>query len=278
MNQYVECKTQQELDVCCKNHDIAIVRQGIFTAWENSQVTAWGNSQVTAWGNSQVTAWGNSQVTARGNSQVTAWENSQVTAWENSQVTARGNSQVTAWENSQVTAYNYSQIRACDYSIVHAKGYNALTQNSEQTTITKTKNCTLIKTDKVDSIESFIKYYPVESTRYSVILYKAVKPDLTSFYTNKIEYPQKGKIENDILDDASEGSCANGLHFSHFDWAVRFGQDKQEPFVILKARIPKIHPKTKLPNIVVSSDCDGKLRCKMAETLEVITDWQHYKP
>jgi hypothetical protein len=225
-------------------------------------VTAWGNSQVTAWGNSQVTAWGNSQVTA----------------WGNSQVTARENSQVTARENSQVTACNYAMVRACDYSIVKANGYNSLTQNGDNAKVTKTKNCTLLKVpDKIKSLEDYINFYPCKITETAIYLYKAVREDLKAFYDQTTQYPKKGKTSTDTLSPSSAGSCAKGLHFSHFDWAVSFGQSSGK-FVILKARIPKINPETKKGNIVVSEDCDGKLRCQYAEIIEVITDWQHYKP
>jgi hypothetical protein len=237
LNNYIECKTQQELEVCCKNYDIAIVRNGIFTARENSQVTAWGNSQVTA----------------------------------------RGNSQVTARENSQVTAYNYSMVRACDYSVVKASGYNALTQNGDNAKITKSKNCTLIKVpDKVTSLKEYMDFYPCKVTDTAIYLYKAVKKDLKAFYDGVTQYPVKGKISTDVLSPSSSGSCAKGLHFSHFDWAVNLGQSSGK-FVILKARIPKINPQTKKENIVVSEDCDGKLRCQYAEIVEVIKDWQHYQ-
>jgi hypothetical protein len=247
VNNYVECKTQSELDVCCINHDIAIVRNGIFTARGNSQVTARGNSQVTAWGNSQVTAWGNSQVTAR--------------------------------ENSQVTACNYAMVRACDYSVVKANGYNALTKNGDNAKITMTNNCTLIKTpDKVDSLEAYINFYPCKTTNTAIYLYKAVRVDLKAFYDGITQYPIKGKISTNELSPKSAGSCAKGLHFSHFDWSVNFGLTKNCKFAVLKARIPKINPQTKKNNIVVSDDCDGKLRCQYAEIVEVITDWQHYKP
>ena len=263
MHQLIECKTQQELENCCKNGDIAIVREGKFTAYGSSQVTACDSSQVTAYDSSQVTAYDSSQVRACDSSQVRAYGSSQVTAYGSSQVRACGSSQVRAYGSSQVTAYDSSQVRAC--------GYVAVTQQDPSAKIKVSKTCILIKVPPMDGLTDYLNRFPIEKSATKVILYKAVQPDLQSFYPQKVQYPESGtvKLEGEI-DPPESGSCAHGLHFSHFDWAVEFGEGEGN-FVILKAEIAK-------KDIVVSPDCDGKVRCSKAKIIEVIKDWQHYQP
>jgi hypothetical protein len=239
MNQFIECKTQKDLEKCCKNGDIAIVREGEFTACGSSQVRAYGSSQVRACGSSQVRAYDSSQV--------------------------------TAYDSSQVRAYDSSQVRACGSSQVTAYGYVAVTQHGNDTRIKVTKTCALIKVPPTKGLTDYLNRYPIEKSATKVILYKAVQPDLQSFYSTKIQYPESGMVELEgKIDPPENGSCAHGLHFSHFDWAVGFGQGFGK-FVILKAEINK-------KAIIVSPDCDGKVRCSKAKIIEVIRDWQHYQP
>ena len=181
----------------------------------------------------------------------------------------------TACGSSQVTACGSSQVRACDSSQVTAYGYVALTQQSKNAKIIKTKTCSLIVVPPVGGLDDYLNRYPIKSTAKYCELYKAVWPDLTSINCSyvAVQYPESGKVElKDKIAPPESGSCASGLHFAHFDWAVRFGEDSDiKDFVILKAKIP-------LDHIVVSPDCDGKVRTDEAVILEVIKDWQHYKP
>jgi hypothetical protein len=252
--EFIECKTQKEVDACCKKGDIAIVRSGIFIACGNSQVRAYGSSQVRAYGSSQVRAYDSTQVRA--------YDSSQVRAYGSSQVRAYDSSQVRAYDSSQVIAYDSSQVRAC--------GYVAVTQQSNFAIIYVGKNCTLLKVPNIDGISDYCERYPVKQDGDYIYLYKATKPDRISFYDNKTQYPESGIIKTDKLAPKEAGSCAKGLHFSHYDWAVNFGL-QHDDFIILKARIKK-------DRIVVSPDCNGKIRTDEAEIVEVIKDWQHYKP
>ncbi len=222
-NKCIECSTQKELEECCGGGDIAVVRQGIFTAYGSNQVTAYGSSQVTACG------------------------------------------------SNQVTAYDSSQVKACGSSQVTAYGYVAITQHGMDAKITKGKHCKLIKVPPIVSLEDYLERYPIEEAENTIILYKAVNENMTSLCSRTpITYPESGIVKSDKIDPPDKGSCAEGLHFAHFDWAVSFGQGYGK-FVILKARIPK-------KSIVVSPDCDGKIRTNEAEIIEVIKDWQHYNP
>ena len=172
---------------------------------------------------------------------------------------AYGNSTVTAYGNSTVTAYGQVCIRKFGGKIIMS-----------------TKSCVIIEPIKIKGLDDFLSLYPAEKKGKSIYLFKAVNVDMVS--SRNMEYPKKGVVTNDKLDPPEYGSCANGLHFAHFDWAVRYGMGEWDKFKILKARIPITNPKTKKDNIVVASDCDGKLRCQYAEIVEVIDDWQHYNP
>ena len=248
MNNLVEVKTQDEFEQCGRDGDIAFVRAGIWTACGSSQVTACGSSQVTA------------------------YNSSQVTACDSSQVRAYDSSQVRACDSSQVRAYGSSQVTACGSSHVRAYGYVAITKQSKDAKIVKGKNCSLIVVPPVSSVGDFLCRYPIKATKKYAELYKAVKPDLTSINSSygAIKYPESGTVELKDPAPSSDGSCANGLHFAFFDWAVKFGLGSDAEFVILKAKIP-------LDHIIVAPDCDGKVRTDRAEIVEVITDWQHYK-
>jgi hypothetical protein len=126
-------------------------------------------------------------------------------------------------------------------------------------------------------VTDYLERFPITKDQDSLVLYKAVGKNLSSLCSSTpIKYPKTGIITNEKLDPPSDGSCANGLHFSHLDWAINFGQHYSE-FVLLKARIPIKHPETGEDNIIVAPDCDGKIRTAYAEILEVIEDWRSYQ-
>ena len=270
MDELIGVTTQNQFDKAIKDHDIPVVRDGVWYATDRAQVTAYDRAQVTAYDRAQVTASDRAQVTAYDSAQVTATGSAQVTASDRAQVTATGRAQVTAYDSAQVTATGSAQVTAY--------GYVAVTSHAHTVRVTAGKHCAVIQVRPVGGLEDYLERYPIKATAKYVMLYKAVAPDMRSIHAdNKIAYPAKGKIENPTLDPPEKGACANGLHFSHFDWAVSFGLIRGE-FLILKARVPKRHPKTGKDNIVVSANCDGKVRCQYAEIVEVITDWQHYDP
>jgi hypothetical protein len=56
MKQFIECRTQADVDRVTGDGNIAIVRSGRFVAWGSSHVEARGSSHVVAWGSSHVEA------------------------------------------------------------------------------------------------------------------------------------------------------------------------------------------------------------------------------
>jgi hypothetical protein len=199
---YVDCKTQKELDAALKlpNTMPNLVGAGKFEVDGSSQVAASGASQVTAYGSSQVAAYGSSQVTASGSSQVAAYGSSQVTA--------SGSSQVTAYESSQVTAYGSAQVRASGSSQVTAYGkYVAVTRSG--------KNVKAMGGVQIDSIPpqdlaEWFEEYGITPVDGVVILYKAVDSDFMS--ERRGNYAPGETPESDEW-DAGRQECGSGLHF-----------------------------------------------------------------
>ena len=69
------------------------------------------------------------------------------------------------------------------------------------------------------------------------IFYKAVREDLTDFYTGKYQYTMsKGNRNNKLVRD-QDLECGAGWHFTNLWEALAFGKDKQQPFKIISAEI-----------------------------------------
>jgi hypothetical protein len=139
-----------------------------------------------------------------------------------------------------------------------AKG-NVVIRSFCELKIEKTKSVVVIKQSKElfkeTSVSEFIDMFPVETNGTKVILYKAVHKignKYFSDYEKDYEYTLGVNIAKEF-DDSKEKSCSKGIHISHKIWAINFG--KWEDVAILECEVDK-------KDIVVSKDCDGKVRAK----------------
>jgi hypothetical protein len=209
---YVECKTQEELDVALKDSDVypKLVGNGFFEIYDNSQVRACGSIQVRACGSIQVRAYGSSQVTASDNSQVTAYDSSQV----------------TAYDSSQVTAYDNSQVRASKYVAVTKHG-----------TKTEVNGGIQIKYLPPQNLKEWFEEYGVEPKDGVVILYKAVNSDFHSEHGGI--YTPGTTPKSDKWDNGKE-ECGHGLHFcGTVNHAIGFNYNAKR-FVACPVRVDEI--------------------------------------
>jgi hypothetical protein len=150
--------------------------------------------------------------------------NSSVVARGNSSVVARENSSVEAWENVQIIKYsNLSKL--------------TIQGNARIVTLPQT-------------VQEYCDFYGIAAKDGSAILYKAVRPNLTSFHDNNFRY-EIGKATTNECDPDTGYQCSYGLHVSHLHWAIDFGCGKD--FKILECAVP-------LDKIVVPQNTNGKVR------------------
>ena len=227
--------------------------------WESSQIgMMWESSQIgMMWGSSQVKEmWGSSQVKEmRGNSQVgVMWRNSQVKEmWESSQVELYGESYVSAYSAKAIICHGYNIVRL-------------LQEKKDIQTLVVNKESHLILIPKFKPTwNEYMKRYPVEVKGKKVTMYKAVHKTADGVYFSDYAPGFKYKIgETHVHENApqEQGSCAPGLHVAHKSWACAFGAGWGD-FALLECEVETKH-------IVVSEDCDGKVRCsQMTVTREV---------
>ena len=216
-------------------------------ARENSSVKAMGNSSVVAWENSSVEAMGNSSVEAMENSSVVAWENSSVVAWGNSSVEAMGNSSVVALENSSVVAIGNTQV--VDRQI---NGKINISGNTRIVYMPK-------------NINDFMDFYGIKHTKTKAIFYKAVRKEedgtYHSDYRSDFIY-EIGKYKTENCDDNIEADCSYGIHICHRDWAINFGKNW--------SNLAIIEVETKISDIVLPKDTDGKVRTSKIKVLREV--------
>jgi len=115
------------------------------------------------------------------------------------------------------------------------------------------------------TFELYKKKYPIEVKGKKTILYKAVMVKDGKYFSNYdegFEY-EVGKTYTEAIDKSNKCSCSSGLHLSHLRWAERFSKTWKNK-AILKCE-------TDIKNIVVSKDCDGKIRTSKLKVLEVFS-------
>ena len=221
----------------------------------NSSVVARENSSVVARENSSVVAWENSSVVARGNSSVVAWENSSVVARENSSVVARENSSVVARENSSVEAWENSSVVASANAQIVDRQINGTIQISG--------NARIVYMPK--NIHEFMDFYGIKHTKTKATFYKAVRKQddgrLISDYNCTFEY-KVGETKSENCDSDAQRECSYGIHISHLNWALRFGSDWDNLAII--------ECETKISDIVMPDDTDGKVRTSKIKVLREV--------
>ena len=232
-------------------------------AWENSSVVARENSSVEAWENSSVEAMGNSSVVAWENSSVVAIGNSSVVAMGNSSVVARENSSVVARENSSVVARENSSVEALENSSVVAMGNTQVVDRQINGKINISGNTRIVYMPK--NINDFMDFYGIKHTKTKAIFYKAVRKEedgtYHSDYISDFIY-EIGKYKTEKCDDNIEDDCSYGINICHRDWAINFGKNW--------SNLAIIEVETKISDIVLPKDTDGKVRTSKIKVLREV--------
>ena len=244
--------------------------------YQNAYVILSGNAVIEMRESSQVNVMReSSQVNVmRGSSQVkemressqvnVMWESSQVNVMrESSQVNVmRGSSQVNVmWGSSQVKEMWGTAIAKTlsDNTKINCFGYNYIFLEeglvNHNITLNDTSQLIPFKTfNTTPSLDFYLKNYKVEVKEKSVIMFKAVhkiNEEYVSDYDKNFKYKIGEKTEHEINTDINN-SCNVGLHASNIEFALNFGRGWND-IAILEVEIPK-------DKIVVSKDCDGKIR------------------
>lgn len=135
----------------------------------------------------------------------------------------------------------FNQARISGHSIIHGN-----VQIGQKISI-KDANCHSLTLE--ESIRCQTGLVPFNG---SVIAYKQVKKDLTSFYDNDFQY-KIGEWAEAKNFEISDESCAGGLHFSNANYWNAVVSLNQSSFLVARIRLEDI--------ITVQ---EGKIRCKKA--------------
>ena len=220
---------------------------------KNCNVVARGSSHVEAWGSSHVVARGSSHVVARDSSHVVARDSSHVEAWGSSHVEAWGSSHVVAWGSSHVEAWERTTIT-----------------NRSKDSETKLHGKALLQEASEDlsfpSLKEWFVFWDINPIKGKVRMYKAVKPDLTDFYTGKIHYEVGKTIAcPDWLDDWQE-ECGHGFHCSpQLFLTDNYAQGKDHVHIAVEVSVKDL----RLPKDGIMSMAD-KIRCCKLTVLEIL--------
>ena len=241
-------------------------------AFEKAYIVSRGSAQLILHsvnlnemrGSSQVRVmWGSSQVgVMRESSQVgVMWGSSQVGVMS-------GSSQVKLYGQSMVSAYSAKKIECHGYNIVRIMDGRKKDVN---VIMNKESHLIIIPHIEMDGFKNYSKIYPVEIKGKKTILYKAVHKvngEYLSDYSRNVKYIV-GEIKEEKNDPSNDKSCSYGIHLSHFSGALSFG-NYWDDMAILECE-------TDIKDIVVSKDCNGKVRTSKIKVLRELTKDEYYK-
>jgi hypothetical protein len=136
----------------------------------------------------------------------------------------------------------------------------------------KDKTTTIIKVPAFQPTWTDYKnLYPVKTVGKKVFMYKTVHKATDGTYfadydkNYKYEIGKTHELEND---SSTSNSCSYGLHVSHKSWALSFGASWND-CALLEC---EVNPK----DIVVSKDCDGKVRTSKLTVIREVPKEEWY--
>ena len=156
-----------------------------------------------------------------------------------------------------------------------ARGMNMIRQiGTEKIDIEMSKSVNFIQVKEnikdTPNWDIYSKLYPVDIENKKAIMYKAVHKIGEEYVSNcdsNFKY-EIGKVKTEICSPSTDGSCSSGLHISHKRWALLFGKD-WDNLAILEVEV-------EIKNIVVCSDCDGKVRTSKLKVLREVPKNEWY--
>lgn len=101
-------------------------------------------------------------------------------------------------------------------------------------------------------------------------MYKAVRKFDNKYVSDRdsgFEYVI-GEVKEEKCDKSQNNSCSFGIHISHKIWALNYGRE-WDNMALLEVEVDK-------KDIVVSKDCDGKVRCSKCKVLREVTKNEWY--
>jgi len=216
------------------------------------------NSSAVLWENSSAELWENSSAVLRENSSAVLWENSSAVLWENSSAVLWENSSAVLWENSSAELRENSSAECTGNSQV----VNRLYENTGGK-INISGNARIVYMPK--NINDFIDFYGIKHTKTKATFYKAVRKDEEGIYHADYNHNfiyEIGKFKTERCDENIERDCSYGIHISHLNWALRFGQSW--------SNLAILEVETKISDIVMPEDTDGKVRTSKIKVIREV--------
>lgn len=179
---------------------------------------------------------------------VVAWGSSCVKAYENSSVVAMGNSFVRAMGNCFVRAYGNAQV----VDKLLSEGSIQLSGNARKVCMPK-------------NIGEFMDFYDIKHDKITAMFYKAVHKqgdEYVSDYDTNFKYEIGKLITEPKCSVDTTDACGEGIHISHLDWALNFG-NRWENLAILELEV-------EIKDIVMPINSDGKVRTSKAKVIREV--------
>jgi hypothetical protein len=168
---------------------------------------------------------------------------------------------------SAILIYSAKKIVAQGFNVIRQIGDNKINFIlGSNVTFIQQKETFNTNTD----FDFYKKMYPVKYSKTKTILYKAVHKknnEYISEYNPDFKY-KIGNMVKETCDKNINDSCSMGIHLSHKLWAMQFGRNWKD-LAILECE-------SAIKDIVVSKDCDGKVRTSKCKVLRELPKEEYF--
>ena len=160
-------------------------------------------------------------------------------------------------------------------SIVTCCGFNTIRHyvSEKDISITKSINTTVIALPTIredNTLDMYLQLYPIEKKWKNLIFYKSVRNidgEYCSNWASDFKYVI-GKTKTEKVEMNDNDSCTAGIHISDKSWAIAFGAWWSNQALLELEVSPK--------DIVVSKDCNGKVRTSKVKVLREVPKEERY--
>ena len=157
----------------------------------------------------------------------------------------------------------YYSVAAYNNSTVEAYGNTQVLDRQDGGKINISGNARIVYMPK--NINDFIDFYGIKHTKTKAIFYKAVRKDKNGTYRadyNKDFIYEIGKFKEEKCNYDTKEDCSYGINISHLNWALNFGRNWEDLAII--------EVETKIADIVMPEDTDGKVRTSKVKVLREV--------
>jgi len=155
-------------------------------------------------------------------------DSSHAVLWDSSHAVLRDSSHAELWNSSHAELWDSSHAVLRDFAMAHYR---------DQKVKVLSPQATAKQIDYPSTVKEWLELKGIKPQRKQALLWKAVRPDGTDFYSGTIYYKLDKEVVDPEWDETFNGECGYGLHLADSPAGARFFARDKGDFKLLQVKV-----------------------------------------